>query len=125
MPERILVVEDDPTIRDLVATALADEGYAVREAGDGPAALTALAAWSPALVLLDLMLPGLDGLGVLAERRRRALAPGARFLIFSAQQRARQSDWDDPDVVATLPKPFDLGALLDTVAAALAGPARG
>jgi DNA-binding response OmpR family regulator len=120
MAERILVVEDDPTIREVVAVALADEGYSVREASDGEAALVALRTWPPDLVVLDLMLPGLDGWGILTERRRRNLAPGARFIVLSAHQRTRGADWADPDVVAVIPKPFNLDPFLAAVAAAAA-----
>jgi DNA-binding response OmpR family regulator len=61
---RVLVVDDDPTIADSVALRLRAEGYAVLVAGDGPAALTAFRTSRPELVVLDVMLPGYDGLEV-------------------------------------------------------------
>jgi DNA-binding response OmpR family regulator len=61
---RILVVEDERTIADSVAARLRAEGFAVETAGDGPAAVAAFTRWRPDLVVLDVMLPGFDGLEV-------------------------------------------------------------
>jgi DNA-binding response OmpR family regulator len=73
----VLVVDDEPTISEVVGRYLERAGYATRVAGDGPAALEAVADERPDLVVLDLMLPGLDGLEVmrrLRERDRKHLA---------------------------------------------------
>ena len=67
----VLVVDDEANIRRMLGRLLESEGYRVREAGDGVAALTSLDAVEPDVVLLDLMLPGLDGLSVLQEIGRR------------------------------------------------------
>jgi DNA-binding response OmpR family regulator len=65
MSERgVLVVDDDPTIADSVAIRLRAEGFRVEVAGDGPAAVAAFRASRPDLVVLDVMLPGFDGLEV-------------------------------------------------------------
>ncbi|WP_149562014.1 response regulator transcription factor [Streptomyces cacaoi] len=61
---RILVVEDDPTIVDALARRLRAEGFQVQTAGDGPAAVETAEAWQPDLLVLDVMLPGFDGLEV-------------------------------------------------------------
>lgn len=61
---RVLVVEDEPTISDAVAARLRAEGFDVATAGDGPSAVATAAAWHPNLVVLDIMLPGFDGLEV-------------------------------------------------------------
>ena len=68
----ILVVDDDPKIRDLLRLYVERERHRVVEAEDGPGALAALERSRPDLVLLDVMLPGLDGIEVL--RRMRAVA---------------------------------------------------
>jgi DNA-binding response OmpR family regulator len=68
-PRPILIVDDESTIREVLRRYLEREGFPVSEAADGTAALTAVAAAEPALILLDLMLPGLDGLA-LARRLR-------------------------------------------------------
>jgi DNA-binding response OmpR family regulator len=62
--QRILVVEDEPTIAGAVADRLAAEGFAVEIAADGPSAVERAAAYRPDLIVLDLMLPGFDGLEV-------------------------------------------------------------
>src|SRR5689334_15443354 len=70
---RILVVEDEPKTRATLVLYLEHAGFAVREAADGPTALALAAAERPDLVVLDRMLPGLDGLEVC--RRLRADEP--------------------------------------------------
>src|SRR5690348_15808193 len=72
---RVLVVEDEVALNDLVRAHLERAGHAVRQAHDGSAALRAAAEFAPELVVLDWMLPGLDGLSVCRELRRRSLAP--------------------------------------------------
>ncbi len=68
--QRVLVVDDEAAIRDLVGSYLRDEGFEVEEAADGEAALTCFAQRTPDLVVLDLRLPGIGGLDVLREIRR-------------------------------------------------------
>ncbi|MEW1577795.1 response regulator transcription factor [Streptomyces microflavus] len=70
---RVLVVDDDPTVAEVVVGYLHRAGYAVERAGDGPAALERFAAARPDLVVLDLMLPAMDGFEVC--RRMRAHGP--------------------------------------------------
>ncbi|MDQ3640821.1 MAG: response regulator transcription factor [Actinomycetota bacterium] len=67
---RILVVDDDANVRTLLRRLLTTEGYSVDEAADGPAALERVGAVPPDLVLLDIMMPGQDGLDVLEGMRR-------------------------------------------------------
>ncbi len=68
-PARVLVVDDEPPIIDLVRGYLEREGYAVLAAADGPAAVAAVRADRPDVVILDLMLPGLDGIEVCRQIR--------------------------------------------------------
>ncbi|TVL90643.1 response regulator transcription factor [Streptomyces sp. SAJ15] len=72
-PDRVLVVDDDPTVAEVVTGYLQRSGFTVDHAADGPAALRAAGRAWPDLVVLDLMLPGIDGLEVC--RRLRATAP--------------------------------------------------
>lgn len=71
-PQRILVVDDEANIRRIVASYLRVEGFEVIEAADGRAALSAFDRSSPDLVILDVMMPGGDGIDVLRELRRRS-----------------------------------------------------
>jgi DNA-binding response OmpR family regulator len=81
-PHRILVVDDDPTVSDVLRRYLERAGYAVEHAADGPAALASFADTRPDLVLLDLMLPGIDGLEVC--RRLRADAAAVPVIMLTA-----------------------------------------
>jgi DNA-binding response OmpR family regulator len=78
----ILVVDDDEKILRLVRMYLEREAFTVREARDGQAALAAIALYDPALVVLDLMLPEIDGLSVLRAIRRRSRTP---VIVLSAR----------------------------------------
>ena len=70
MSETILIVEDDSSIQDALAYNLKDSGYTVEAVGDGRAAIEAARRLKPALIILDVMLPALDGLEVAAIVRR-------------------------------------------------------
>src|SRR5690242_15431501 len=73
--QRILLVEDEPALVGALRFQLQREGYEVRVAPDGPTAVAAAERVKPDLVLLDLMLPGLDGLEVCRRIRRTSSAP--------------------------------------------------
>ncbi len=73
--QRILLVDDDPNISHLVRLYLEKEGFAVTEAARGDTALESFRKEVPALVLLDVMLPGMDGLEVLREIRKTSKVP--------------------------------------------------
>jgi CheY-like chemotaxis protein len=66
----VLVVDDEESVRRLIVETLSSEGYSLREAADGHAALAAIRAQPPDAVLLDLLMPGLDGFGVLEQLRQ-------------------------------------------------------
>jgi DNA-binding response OmpR family regulator len=72
---RVLVVEDEATIREVIAQYLALDGFAVSRAGDGAEALRLAETQPPDLVILDLMLPGIDGLEVCRRLRARSAVP--------------------------------------------------
>jgi DNA-binding response OmpR family regulator len=74
-PVRVLVVDDSAEARDAVRRTLEREGLAVEQAADGPAALAAVSRCTPDLVLLDLAMPGMGGLEVLARLRRTSTVP--------------------------------------------------
>lgn len=71
----VLVVDDDPTVAEVVVGYLDRAGYDVRRVGDGPAALECFTARRPDLVVLDLMLPGMDGFEVCRRMRAHGRVP--------------------------------------------------
>jgi DNA-binding response OmpR family regulator len=75
MSQRILLVDDEETLRTSLAFALEKEGFEVLTAADGPSALATAIASAPSLVLLDLMLPGMDGLEVCRLLRAQSAVP--------------------------------------------------
>ena len=118
-PPAVLVVEDDPSVRGLIAAALQDEGYHVLEARNGHDAIRVVnehpkrAEW-PCLVLLDLMLPDTDGIHVLEQ----LAAPHGRVpVIAMSASRGHLAAAQRVGADAVLPKPFDLDRLVDLVEA--------
>jgi two-component system phosphate regulon response regulator OmpR len=81
-PPRILIVDDDPALRELLTTYLVANGFAVEAVADGVAMRTALAAGMPAAIVLDLMLPGEDGLALTRQLRAQSTVP---ILMLSAR----------------------------------------
>ena len=112
----ILLVDDEPALRELMKVALGDE-YRFLEAGDVDAALALLRAHVPAVVLLDVMLPGGSGLDILRAIRADPVVSSARVVIVSAWQSA-----DDRQTAlelgadAFLAKPFSVDELVNVVA---------
>ena len=89
----ILVVDDDASIRTMLAYLFEDDGYEVREASDGAEALDALEADPPDCMVLDLMMPNVDGVGVLQARGERELAPQTRVLVLTAKTDPQDAVW--------------------------------
>ena len=112
--ERILIVDDETVVRDLVRIILEGRGYSVCCAANGREALDQIQASRPDLVVLDLMMPVLNGWGVIEELRR---TPGSPPVVVLSGI-ARLVD-HTPGPVAWLPKPFRIGELVQTCAKAL------
>lgn len=105
----MLVVDDDAKIRRLVRAYLERDGHRVVEAADGPAAVEALRRERPAAVVLDLMLPGIDGLSIIRDLRAAVPEPAARPPILVVSARGLTSDRIEGLSVGAddyLPKPF-------------------
>ncbi|MBI4730471.1 MAG: response regulator [Acidobacteria bacterium] len=119
----VLVVEDDAPVRSLIRIVLEGEGHGVREAAGGVAALDEVARAMPDVVLLDLMMPGMDGWRFLTELHERGLRERTRVIIVSARAdsgsvaRGRREG-----ALAYLPKPFTPEALLRAVDEAMLEP---
>jgi len=121
-PRQILVVDDDRALRHALSTLLEEAGHIVSQAGDGPEALARLAGGPTDLMLLDLGLPGMGGMEVLA--RVRALASPPRVVVVTAD--------DTPETLLEairgqvdgyVTKPFAPGGIVDVISGVLAKPA--
>ena len=111
MPPTILVVDDDPAIRDVLTHALVDGGYGVEQASDGLMALKQIANQLPDLILADVRMPHLDGIGlatVLAPH-----TPPIPIILMSANSLPRGC------MLPFIQKPFKLEALLTLMARTL------
>jgi DNA-binding response OmpR family regulator len=121
----VLVVDDEPTIVEIVGRYMERAGYETYEAADGPAALRAAAEHRPDLVVLDLMLPGIDGLEVMRQLHDRE---GPRIAVILLTARGEESDRlvglrDGADDYVVKPfSPAELVARVDAVLRRVAPP---
>src|SRR5262252_6702555 len=111
---RVLVVDDEATIRDVIADALREPGYEVQTASNGVEALTLMHRWLPDIVVLDLMMPRLDGTGFTELLRVNPEFAQLPVLLvtaaYGAEAAAKQAG-----VRAWLSKPFELDHLVQMV----------
>ena len=114
--ESVLVVEDDPALRELYRTALRGAGYAVVAVNDGAAALRHCDEWRPSAVVLDLALPHVDGRDVNRELKARE---GTRDIPVIVVSGTDMSDLKPAEFASLLPKPIDPDALVKNVQVAL------
>ena len=123
---RILVVDDDPSVRDLVTLQLGLEGHEVVTAVDGSEALPAVEEHAPELVVLDVMMPGLSGWEVLEQLRADPRHARLPVLLLTARDvpHDRQRGYE-LGATAVLSKPHDGQVLCDTVQALTARSMRG
>ena len=117
---RVLLVDDESMIRDMLRRMLEARGHQVLEAGDGPAALELYEAERPDMVLLDLVMPGMNGLETLVELRK--LDPEARIAMLTSMRQEdtvrRAIQLGARDYVV---KPVMSGRLMDAVNRLTAG----
>jgi two-component system OmpR family response regulator len=119
---QVLVVDDDPSIRELLAMVCAYEGWEVRTADAGRAGIGSALERPPDVVLLDMMLPDMDGLEVL--RRLQAELPRTAVVVVSARDSAQaRAAAQDAGGAGYVTKPFGVAELTDTVRRLLALPA--
>lgn len=108
----VLVVDDEPDLRELVALTLADAGFEVGTARDGRDALARIAEHRPDIILLDMMMPVMDGRALCAELRGNGGLP--RVVVMTAADRAAQCA-RELGAVGWLAKPFDLDELVAAI----------
>jgi DNA-binding response OmpR family regulator len=116
----VLIVDDENTIRDFLRSAFEAEGYTVLAAGDGIDALALCERYRPDVILLDLMMPRLDGLGFIHEYRRRFGLDSTAIFIMSAVRSAVEHA-EASGVAGAFAKPFDLDEIIAAVGVALQG----
>lgn len=119
---KILVADDDESIRTLIAHLFKRRGDEVQTAIDGVAAIACLDREQFDLLILDLMMPRTDGLGVLDYLRERA-APSPRVIVVSAATPTIAAAVRRDEVVAVISKPFEIAALVE-LADGVSGQAR-
>lgn len=123
MPKKILIMDDDPTIADLLTEALADEGYETFMTTQSLRFYDAVREHQPDLVLLDLMMPYLDG-----HDELKLMAMGTNHqipvIVVTAFLGAanEEQDFRDAGVVHIVYKPFDLDKLVDLVKSTIGEP---
>ena len=111
--KRILIVEDEPELQELLCAYLQDAGYAAAVSGDGAAALDLFRAQSFDLVLLDIMLPKIDGFEVCAQIRRQSQVPILMLTALDGEaQQLRGFGLNIDDYVT---KPFSMPVLLEKI----------
>ena len=107
-------MDDQEAIRDTLQVALDDEGYAVECAANGAEALEILDRWRPCVILLDLMLPVMDGWAFRKEQLKREDGSAAPVVLLSAagglDEQKRMLD-----AAAVITKPFDLDRVISTI----------
>jgi two-component system, cell cycle response regulator DivK len=124
--EPILIVDDNPTNLKLARVVLAAEGYEVRVAVDAEEALALLEGFHPRLILMDLQLPGMDGLTLIRLLKEDPATSGVAILALTAyamkgdEEKARQAGCD-----GYITKPIDTRTLPAVIAGVLAGQGRG
>ena len=119
----VLVVDDEAPLRQVTAEALEDEGYRVVQADDGATALALLRAERPSALVLDLMMPVLDGWGLIEALREAVEGDLPVVAVSAALDPASAARLKQLGVRYCLAKPYDLAELLDCVASLLRAPA--
>jgi two-component system, OmpR family, response regulator len=112
--KRVLIVDDEPTIREVIAEALHEAGFEIRTASNGAEGLEILREWLADAIVLDLMMPRLDGLGFVELLRLTPRVAGVPVLLVTAAYSAQRAA-EHARVQAMLSKPFELDVLVEMV----------
>jgi DNA-binding response OmpR family regulator len=114
-PRTVLLLEDNPSVRELIKVLLETEGYAIIEASDGPDGLTKAEELKPDLMILDLMMPGLDGENVLRTMRRHSKLSKVPVLVVSGKYESLDALRNLIGHENIFPKPFEPSRMLDRI----------
>lgn len=115
-PRQVLIVDDDPTVREILATALRQKSLVTDEASDGAEAIRLLAENVYSVVLLDILMPGVDGFRVLDAIDAGAVTAPV-VLVVSGAERAVLETLDTRRIHGVVRKPFDPQEIATVVAA--------
>ena len=110
--QRILIVDDEAAVADLIEAVLVGEGYTVAIARDGVQGILLARDWKPDLVLMDIMLPGIDGTTAIRRLKSDPATAELPIVAMSAGRTIRRQSNELADADAALAKPFDIEALL-------------
>ena len=116
---RVLIVEDEESLGGVLSDVLVDAGYEVRWAPNGQEGLRLLEEWRPEVIVLDLMMPILDGRGFRAAQRRLPQPLAEVPVIVLSGARVARRTAQELGAVATITKPFELEDVPATVAGVL------
>ena len=113
-PSRVLIVDDEPSVRAVLALIFEEEGCVVRTAENGSKALELLQGWQPDLILLDLMMPVMDGQTFRTEQRRRGAFADVPLVVLSAARDAAVQA-EQLGAATVVHKPFEIAEMLEIV----------
>ena len=114
---QVLIVDDDPDVRKLLTSALEPQGIVVHSASDGEEALTCLRENAYAVIILDLLMPKLDGFGVLAAMQTDVMQSPPVVLVLTGADRATVERLDPQRIHGIVRKPFDAQELASLIIA--------
>jgi DNA-binding response OmpR family regulator len=112
----VLVIDDDMPLRGMLSAALRQNGFKVLLAGDGGEGQRAMTLHHPDVVLLDLMMPGINGWDLLQRLKETGFLDSTPVIVISAHLRVDPQAILQMGVKAIVPKPFNLDELMDLIA---------
>jgi len=119
MQKRILIVDDDPDVLKLVSFRLNQAGYETVTASNGTEGLQKIASAKPDLIVLDVIMPGMDGYTFMKEVKSSGTSRGIPIIMLTAKDKLKEI-FEMEGVKEYIVKPFETGELLDKIGKCLA-----